>query len=147
MKKYSEKLKDPRWQKKRLKILERDDFTCQKCHDSESTLHVHHLRYFPEKDPWDYDDNILITLCEDCHEAEKEMRKDYEHDLLEILKEKRFLADDIYSLACGFLHLETTEFQGTISSAIEFTLSNDEAFQRMLDFHRKMIKGKKSNKD
>jgi len=26
---YSEKLKDPRWQKKRLEILSRDNFTCE----------------------------------------------------------------------------------------------------------------------
>ena len=30
---YSEKLKDPRWQKKRLEILERDNFRCQYCGD------------------------------------------------------------------------------------------------------------------
>lgn len=30
---YSQKLRDPRWQKKRLEILERDSFTCQHCHD------------------------------------------------------------------------------------------------------------------
>ncbi len=26
---YASKLKDPRWQKKRLEILQRDDFACQ----------------------------------------------------------------------------------------------------------------------
>ena len=37
---YSQKLKDPRWQKKRLQILERDEWNCQICHDNESTLVV-----------------------------------------------------------------------------------------------------------
>jgi len=35
---YAEKLKDPRWQKKRLEIMERDEWTCQWCVDSESPL-------------------------------------------------------------------------------------------------------------
>lgn len=30
---YSQKLLDPRWQRKRLEILQRDDFTCQVCSD------------------------------------------------------------------------------------------------------------------
>lgn len=67
---YSEKLKDPRWQKKRLEILKRDDFTCQWCGDKANTLHVHHLEYHKGRDPWNYDDDCLITLCVNCHECE-----------------------------------------------------------------------------
>lgn len=69
---YSEKLKDPKWQRKRLKILERDGFTCQACHDKENTLHVHHIIYFSDSDPWEYPDKLLTTLCENCHAVIKE---------------------------------------------------------------------------
>jgi hypothetical protein len=62
---YSEKLKDPRWQKLRLKILERDQFKCTLCSDEKTTLHVHHEEY--KKDPWDADIDKLKTLCSDCH--------------------------------------------------------------------------------
>lgn len=62
---YTEKLKDPRWQKKRLEILERDKFTCQLCGDKRSLLVVHHLIY--NNEPWDCPNNQLITICEDCH--------------------------------------------------------------------------------
>ena len=64
--KYSEKLKDPKWQKKRLKILERDNWTCQKCLSTKKTLHVHHKHYL-KCDPWEYPDKALISLCEECH--------------------------------------------------------------------------------
>ena len=64
---YSEKFKDPRWQKKRLKIMERDEFRCQACYDTEATLHVHHLQYDKNKDPWDYPSESLITYCKICH--------------------------------------------------------------------------------
>lgn len=66
---YSDLLKDPRWQKKRLQILERDKFTCRSCYDNESTLHVHHLIYDSDLKPWKYNDEDLITLCEVCHKA------------------------------------------------------------------------------
>lgn len=64
---YQDQLKDPRWQKKRLQIMERDGFQCALCMDSKSTLHVHHKKYIKGKEPWSYDDNYLITLCDKCH--------------------------------------------------------------------------------
>lgn len=64
---YIEKLKSPKWQKKRLEILERDNFSCKCCGDSESSLHVHHTKYLANTDPWEYENDSLITLCETCH--------------------------------------------------------------------------------
>ena len=65
---YSEKLKDPRWQKKRLEVMERDHFQCQSCFDDTSTLNVHHrVAYRNGDDPWEYELDELVTLCEDCH--------------------------------------------------------------------------------
>ncbi len=69
--KYSEKLKDPRWQKKRLKILERDRFKCQCCLNKEKMLSVHHKYYRTDLEPWEYPNKSLISLCKDCHEVEK----------------------------------------------------------------------------
>jgi hypothetical protein len=68
MKTYTEKLKDPRWQKKRLQIMERDNFTCQKCESTTETLNVHHRHYRKGADPWDYEDWVFQTLCQPCHE-------------------------------------------------------------------------------
>ncbi len=67
MKSYYEKLKDPRWQKKRLEIMERSGFCCDICHDKNSTLNVHHYYYIKNYNPWDYPDNALGCLCENCH--------------------------------------------------------------------------------
>jgi hypothetical protein len=67
MKTYTEKLKDPRWQKKRLEIMQADGFRCRKCRDDKSTLNVHHLIYEKGKSPWDYPRAMLVTLCETCH--------------------------------------------------------------------------------
>jgi len=66
-KSYSESLRDPRWQKKRLKVLERDNFLCSSCGDGTTELHVHHKKYIDGKKPWDYRIEMLSTLCSDCH--------------------------------------------------------------------------------
>ena len=87
---YAEKLKDPRWQKKRLEILEAANWKCQSaaCQSgSEATLHVHHKVYIKGKQPWEYDDWAYKSLCEDCHKyAQQKMDLAYQflakHDLL-----------------------------------------------------------------
>jgi 5-methylcytosine-specific restriction endonuclease McrA len=68
---YSEKLKDPRWQKKRLKILSRDRFKWQSCLKKDKSLHVHHINYLSNSEPWEIPNKYLITLCCDCHKTEK----------------------------------------------------------------------------
>jgi len=72
---YAQKLKDPRWQKRRLEIMKRDNFACLKCHDTTKTLNVDHKFYRRGFDPWDYGDNDLQTLCEDCHQKISEARQ------------------------------------------------------------------------
>ena len=72
---FFQKYKHPKWQAKRLSVLERDKFTCQQCRSAEKTLHVHHKIYRKSANPWDYADSDLITLCEDCHDAAGECAK------------------------------------------------------------------------
>lgn len=120
---YMEKLKDPRWQKKRLEILNRDNWTCQRCHDTETTLHIHHKRYLPGKEPWDIPNDLLITLCEDCHEGEKEGWKEHIGCLADALKEN-FLSDDLYALAMGFLYLHIEQDPKTTADTLGWALKN-----------------------
>lgn len=70
---YKEKLLDPRWQKKRLEVFDRDKFTCLMCKSDTDTLHVHHEKYC--KNPWDVDSEHLITLCFRCHEIAELCKK------------------------------------------------------------------------
>lgn len=72
---YAEKLLDPRWQKRRLEILSRDNFTCQWCGDSKSTLHVHHTHYMKQEEPWETDEVLLVCICADCHDLYHRLNK------------------------------------------------------------------------
>ena len=69
---YTERLKDPRWQKKRLEIFQRDNFSCRNCKDTATSLTVHHLCYLPNVEPWDHPDILLLTLCDPCHGDNRE---------------------------------------------------------------------------
>lgn len=147
---YSKKLRDPRWQKKRLKILERDTFACQQCFDNESTLHIHHRRYLKGKDPWDYPEYLFITLCENCHYTEKEQWNKCERILTDILKE-RFLAQDLYSLASGFHNVKMPYPSNVFADILQWFLESDEKVKEICDLYfkdlSKILKEKKNAKN
>lgn len=98
---YSELLKDPRWQQKRLKILERDSFTCSSCGDKESTLHVHHCYYERGKLPWVYEEQSLITLCKDCHSIESDSFYTEKNNLTNALSMYGFTSEQFNALTCA----------------------------------------------
>lgn len=75
---YSQKLKDPRWQKLRLQVLEAAEWKCQLCLDSESTLFVHHNYYTSGKEPWEYPPEDLCAYCEECHIAADAQRVEWQ---------------------------------------------------------------------
>jgi hypothetical protein len=135
---YSEKLKDPRWQKKRLEILQRDNWACQSCFDNESTLHVHHRRYIPNIQPWEYPNELLITLCVSCHESECLNFKRQYDSLIEQLQNK-FLAEDIQELTIGIHCLELTDKSYTVAGAIGWAIADIKTMQYILNKYDKYL--------
>ena len=81
---YWEKLRDPRWQKLRLKIMERDGFTCRRCCETELPLNVHHGYYEKGLEPWEYHPKTLWTLCEECHRTVHEFQRKIYRQIAEI---------------------------------------------------------------
>lgn len=69
---YWQKLQDPRWQKLRLEVFQRDQFKCVHCTDSATTLHVHHEYYIGGREPWEYPLSAFTTLCAGCHKRASE---------------------------------------------------------------------------
>ena len=66
---YQQQLRDPRWQRKRLSVLERDGWKCVACGDSKTELHVDHIQYRVKRiKAWEYRLDELQTLCRPCHE-------------------------------------------------------------------------------
>lgn len=121
---YLAKLRDPRWQKMRLKILERDGWTCQICLDTASTLHVHHRYYSRETEPWDYPAAALVTLCEECHTTETAQRRLDEESLLHVLRKRGFFCKEIVYLTCAFDFMQPDSSPELIVNMIDWVLQD-----------------------
>jgi hypothetical protein len=129
---YAEKLRDPRWQKRRLEILNRDEFTCRSCGDSESTLHVHHRCYISGKEPWEYEDDYLVTLCEDCHKSEGVQWPELQRLLIDTLK-LRIFSSDLITVAEMF-HTMPWLFSAEVqTAALSWFLSDEANVKRVMD--------------
>lgn len=67
-KRYSQELQNTHWKLKADNIRIRDKHKCRLCNATDTQLDVHHLRYIEGREPWEYDDGDLVTLCHKCHE-------------------------------------------------------------------------------
>ena len=122
---YAEQYKNPKWQKLRLKILDRDGWACQKCGDDESQLQVHHRRYIYGKKVWDYSMEELITLCNECHEEEKDCMKIHMELFIGILKTKLF-SSHVNDLVCslGWLLYQDLHHPDILISALGWVINH-----------------------
>lgn len=66
---YSDDLKHPKWQERRLRVFSLAGFKCARCGSGERQLHAHHKLYLRGHKPWEYEDALLECLCELCHDA------------------------------------------------------------------------------
>lgn len=70
---YAEKLRDPRWQRRKSEVQRKADFTCEDCGSKTATLEVHHCLYIIGREPWEYDDDLLMLVCRECHPRRQEL--------------------------------------------------------------------------
>lgn len=99
---YRNKLRDPRWQKRRLEILERDQWRCTVCGEDTQPLHVHHLYYDRFTEPWDAKPRCLITMCAACHSEEESSKEPIASGLYAAL---RVSGVPMQEIECLFLSL------------------------------------------
>ena len=136
---YSDLLKDPRWQKKRLEIFKRDGWSCRLCGNKDITLVTHHKVYLPSKKPWEYPNDLLITLCEDCHSTEPEQVAWAEECIIKSLREL-FISPELFIIADGFDKLSKLNSDRLTARVYEHALSETDIQNHLVQIYRKYIK-------
>jgi len=111
---FLEAYRDPKWQKKRLEVLELAGWECSDCGSNEDTLHVHHTYYEKDKKPWEYPIESLHCLCEDCHKKAQDI-----NTLLKRQLGKIGLQDPIQLLYYA-MALEAQEYPMVITDVFDY---------------------------
>jgi hypothetical protein len=138
---YSEKLRDPRWQKKRLCVMQRDGFACRDCHDSTSTLQVHHC-YYEKGGPWMTDERFLLTLCQPCHEERGELEADGKRMLGMI-----FANAENYVQYSPLRQFVTSMSQHCDKRSVELRVVDDDVIQDAINFGRGFCQATKASNE
>lgn len=95
---YYELLRMPQWQKKRLEIMQRENFSCERCFCTDRMLHVHHSYYEKGLKPWEYPDSSLHCLCENCHKETQDVMTLLHRHLGRLTVHE---IDELYGMALG----------------------------------------------
>ena len=95
---YQDDYKDVRWQMKRDGIRLRDNYTCRYCNVMGGFVNTHHLIYRSGLKPWEYPDEELLCLCEDCHK--------YVTDVINQARLTLTSIDNVEALRCFALFIE-----------------------------------------
>lgn len=95
---FSEQIKHPNWQKKRLEVMGAADFECENCGAKDVTLNVHHKQYIKGRMYWEYERHELECLCEDCHKHHHEAQDGFKTILASVNMSQAF------GLLAGFHH-------------------------------------------
>lgn len=96
---FKDQYRHPNWQKVRLAALESASFSCQRCRDRDSQLHVHHKRYIKGRMIWEYSGSELEVLCDSCH-TQAHQEKESLMSLLATIPTS--IVPDVYSLIAGY---------------------------------------------
>lgn len=124
---YWKKLKDPRWQKLRLEVMQEAKFTCKMCRSKTETLAVHHINYRKGAEPWEHDLGELACLCEPCHKL-------VETDLIPRMRMLVTLAEPLAIKGI----LEALEFVLGHPGKIDTTKAADEVIREAFKYSRLM---------
>lgn len=144
MNKYADKYKNPKWQKKRLEILQRDEFSCRFCGDDKSMLHVHHIAYKGEI--WEQDNELLITLCESCHTREELALKRESFELIKNLRSLGFTANSISSLAKVFEKDRGWMFYEPAFDILKLAVDEDQIWETIETLFWQLLKEKRNDR-
>jgi hypothetical protein len=143
---YQKKLLDPKWQKKRLEILNRDKWVCRMCCDGKNTLQVHHKYYIGGKNPWEYDDHILVTLCSECHEHETEQAKQGDVVMMS-LKMSNFFLSEAITIVQSLSFTEPVYNSEVHAAALSWALQDNEMQQIISDRYFEHLEKKSAEKN
>jgi len=87
MQTYLEQIRDPRWQRKRLEILNAANFKCENCGSVNNELNVHHSAYLKGQPAWEHPVELLHCLCRPCHKERQQIEDSLKIEMMKRLRQ------------------------------------------------------------
>jgi len=65
---YADQLNHPLWKMKKNRVMAENNCRCQHCGRQDAQMQVHHVHYIKGRMAWEYPDEMMMCLCEWCHQ-------------------------------------------------------------------------------
>jgi hypothetical protein len=92
----------------------------------------------PDRNPWEYPPDALVTLCESCLEEERAFRDEAEQFLLKVLRVKFFSAD-IEELALSIQKMKLLLPADTVCSVYAWAFENPDVQSALIQEYKKYL--------
>lgn len=80
-------------------------------------MHVHHIKYLPNLEPWEYDNSFLATYCELCHNTEHLIGDQINESLVNLVRQSKIFIKPVSQIAV--LVEKWPEFQNKLKVFLE----------------------------
>lgn len=115
---YAQKLKDPRWQKKRLEVMTKAGWKCEDCGRDDRELSIHHLRYITGLQPWEHSNDLLKCLCqEECHLKRQKLEQSIQTIIARFLRDVP--VEDLEDLMWSLIEDEADRCWETMNESLQ----------------------------
>jgi hypothetical protein len=140
---WKEQIKSPKWQKKRLEVLNLRGFKCEECKNEDKTLHVHHRFYISGRLIHEYDNDVLQVLCEDCHKKEHVKKTDntvHEEylDLIKLIKDHKSIYNEDILYDLTFILEEICESDSSSGFITDLSMAFNNGFSEKIAIDLRM---------
>ena len=115
--------------------MKRDKFKCTECGDKENMLQVHHKMYLNGKKVWEYPNELLVTLCKDCHSGKNEQKREFEELFFTQFYGKGFDYDDLQGLAECFYGYKPFIRKYLLIQTLKMVLSDNKLIENILNIN------------
>ena len=143
MTKYSDKLKHPKWQEKRLDVLSLKGYNCEACTNVNEQLQVHHINYIGGNEPWEYPNNNFLVLCDACHKKEHAYRDQALTNIYYAFEAVNLPIDNIINITNGINTLalrDNNSRYANVGSIIKFMLENESFYNDIVIMYHEKVK-------
>jgi len=128
------------WQTLQDEVFERDGLQCVNCGQSGCELFVHFKTFDPDKKPWEYPPETLVSLCEDCLAEERQLLGTALKVLSEAVR-KHFLSTQIDSIAFSMSAMKKPidADPETVGETISLWLRTPRLVKFMVEIYRRKL--------
>lgn len=129
---YKEKLQSQEWRDFSRAAKENANYACQMYKRGKVRLNLHHLFYDLNKEPWEYEPQDVVVICEGCHNEIHDQLQNFRRFVFGKLNPQSFRVLN-GALAVGLDHYDSLKFTYAVAELAASPGAVERFFKAFMD--------------